>query len=598
MKHHSRPENAIAALIIALFLCLGIIALAFGWMSFASLQSWLSSAAFDGKADFLTIERYRKLVIGLRLLGAAFVVIAAVFWALRRRIAKMVQSFLGGLREIFGEIAEALQRDKEQEGIWHLAALALVLFLALGLRLFFIGLPIRYDEATTYLEYASKPLPVLLSYYSSPNNHLFHSLLVHFSTLLFGDGLWAIRLPALAAGWLIVPASYLVFRLLYDKQAGLMAAALTAVCPVLVEFSTNARGYTLVTLFLLIMLALLAHLRAKPHFAGWALLVLATALGFWTVPVMAFPVAVACAWWLLSPPAGQKILSWQHIGPLFYSMAAAALLTGLLYAPVVIGSGLETLWTASGAANRQTLQQVLPNVLSEPWALAMRHWPVLVPMGFFGLFLVGFLAHWITPHRGAWVGFAAIAGSGLVLIIIRTNPYDRVWLFATPIILGICGVGLTWLLRQIKIFQPTNIAFPAAAAALMLALGVFTAALSGIPDSNEGGALRNASAITKRIAKQWQSGDAVLTACPADEPLAYHFKRERLPLASVFALLTGGLQKADRVWVVAKQPPGPTLADLLKSAGSQLKDFKRPIVIERYPEAILYMMYRQSTPKR
>jgi hypothetical protein len=595
MKQPARLAKILALLIVALIFCLGVAALAFSWVSLTSLQSWLSGATFDGKADFLTIARYQKLIFGVRLLGAALLVLAAILCLLRRRMENLIKKLLSGIGEIIHDLMAAIREDIKSEGWQHLAALALIACAALALRLIFIGLPIRYDEATTYLEYASKPLPVLLSYYSSPNNHLFHSLLVHLSTLFLGNGLLAIRLPALAAGWLIVPASYLLFRLLYDKQSGLMAAALTAVCPVLVEFSSNARGYTLVSLFLLIILTLMAHLRTKASLAGWILVVVFSALGLWTVPVMMFPIAVACVWWLFSPPAGQGLLSWRRLKPLFLSMVAAALVTTLLYAPVMIGSGWETLWTASGSANRQMLQQVLPNVLFQPWTLTCRFLPDYLSIVLLGLLLAGFLAHWLLPHRGVWIGFAAIGGSSIVLMIVRTNPYDRVWLFATPIILGICAVGLTWLLRQISVFKRSHSASLVTVAALTFVLGVVTASSSGIRNSDEGGALRNAEIITKRIAKDWHSGDAVLTACPADEPLAYHFKRQVMPVAPVFALLTGGLQDAKRIWVVAKQPPGPTLADLLKSAGNQVKGFKPPTIIERYPQTTLYLMDRHNS---
>ena len=58
----------------------------------------------------------------------------------------------------------------------------------------------RFDEAFTFLRFASQPLLEGLTTYAEPNNHLFHTLLVHISTSLFGDQPWAIRLPALLAG--------------------------------------------------------------------------------------------------------------------------------------------------------------------------------------------------------------------------------------------------------------------------------------------------------------------------------------------------------------------------------------------------------------
>ena len=59
----------------------------------------------------------------------------------------------------------------------------------------------------------------------------------------------ALRAPAALAGVLCVPASYLAVRRLAGEAVGLAVAALTAVSPVLVAYSLNARAYPLVVLF-------------------------------------------------------------------------------------------------------------------------------------------------------------------------------------------------------------------------------------------------------------------------------------------------------------------------------------------------------------
>src|SRR5262245_38990681 len=86
------------------------------------------------------------------------------------------------------------------ESAWHLAALLSLVVLGVVLRVRALEQPINYDEAFTYLQYASRPFLIGLSNYSYPNNHLFHTLLVHASIRLFGSALWAIRIPACVAG--------------------------------------------------------------------------------------------------------------------------------------------------------------------------------------------------------------------------------------------------------------------------------------------------------------------------------------------------------------------------------------------------------------
>ena len=121
------------------------------------------------------------------------------FW-LRLRRATLF-SFLKQLARDFYKAA------REEDRV-HLCALLVILLLTIGLRLFFLFQPMRYDEANTFIQYASKPLYVRPSDYSLPNNHLFHTFLVHTAYLLLGNKPWVIRLPALIAGILLAPASY------------------------------------------------------------------------------------------------------------------------------------------------------------------------------------------------------------------------------------------------------------------------------------------------------------------------------------------------------------------------------------------------------
>lgn len=55
----------------------------------------------------------------------------------------------------------------------------IILVLALWVRIHFLSVPIRYDEAWGYNFYASKPLSYGLSQYIDPNNHLLNTFLVH-----------------------------------------------------------------------------------------------------------------------------------------------------------------------------------------------------------------------------------------------------------------------------------------------------------------------------------------------------------------------------------------------------------------------------------
>ena len=149
------------------------------------------------------------------------------------------------------------------------------------------------------LQFASRPIKVIVSNYHTPNNHVFHSLLVHFSYLLFGNHPWALRLPVLIAGVFVVPLSYLLIRMLYDRRSAILTAALVSWSAPMIEYSTYARGYAYLVTFTLLAFSLAFSLMQKCNAAAWVLMAFCSTLGFFTIPVMLYPFAILVFWILL-----------------------------------------------------------------------------------------------------------------------------------------------------------------------------------------------------------------------------------------------------------------------------------------------------------
>lgn len=133
----------------------------------------------------------------------------------------------------------------EKDPVWSSAILGFITLIALVLRVLLINQPIRYDEAYTFIFYASRLLNNILANYSAPNNHILHTLLVAVAYHLLGASPWIVRLPALVAGTLSVPAAYIAARRFFSSNQSLAAAALIAVTPGLIAYSANGRGYTM-----------------------------------------------------------------------------------------------------------------------------------------------------------------------------------------------------------------------------------------------------------------------------------------------------------------------------------------------------------------
>ena len=231
-------------------------------------------------------------------------------------------------------------------------ALLTILVVATLLRCAYLGREIRYDEARTYLRTARHSLWHVTTRYESPNNHVLHSVLVHFSTRLFGNSPYAIRLPALLAGIGVVWVTYQLGRVYFGSNAALLAAGLAAGWLPLVDYSVNARGYSLQALLVGLVFVNIERIcrgvsGRTPFITG---LLLAFAL--WTIPTGSFAVLAALLQVLLR--CGRRLRDWRllgDIGTLFGSGAVASL---VLYGPILLRPGnalLSNRWVAPLSAS-------------------------------------------------------------------------------------------------------------------------------------------------------------------------------------------------------------------------------------------------------
>jgi mannosyltransferase len=117
-------------------------------------------------------------------------------------------------------------------------------------------------------------------------------------TQLTGTGEFGLRSLSALAGVATVPVAYLLGAELRGRRAGIVAAALVAVNPMLLWYSQEARGYALLAFFT--ALAALHFVRAldsgRPrNFTAWGI---ASALALATHYFAIFPIALEAAWLL------------------------------------------------------------------------------------------------------------------------------------------------------------------------------------------------------------------------------------------------------------------------------------------------------------
>jgi Dolichyl-phosphate-mannose-protein mannosyltransferase len=177
------------------------------------------------------------------------------------------------------------------------APVAAITLLALLLRLPGLGDSVFGDELFTY-ELATRPgFGDMLHGVTGPLE-ISPPLYFAFAWVCakLGDPHVWIRVPSLVAGVALVPATYALGVRTLGRTAALVGATLLALSPFAIFYSTEARAYTLATLF--VLLAALALLAATEHggWRRWGLFALAACAALYSHYTAAFPLAAEVAW--------------------------------------------------------------------------------------------------------------------------------------------------------------------------------------------------------------------------------------------------------------------------------------------------------------
>ncbi len=332
---------------------------------------------------------------------------------------------------------------------WVYIALIVAITLAgAGLRIARLDHPMRGDESFNFLRFVTGAgLPSWLNY-ESPNNHLLNTLLEVVSTRLFGPDPIAIRLPALLAGIALIPAVASLARRCSGRfSAGLIAAVLISCSSILIEYSVNGRGYSLVCLATVAMAYFTVGIFENPsrvnQWIGWSV---AGVIGLWAVPVMLYPIGILSVLILLQilvvRPGAAQIKT--VLGRLAGALAAISLASLLLYLPSIVISGPGAVF-ANRFVRALPVGQVLADLPGEV-AKTISHWlrdtsllgKALVYCGLGGSLLA-------FARRRNTIYLLPIVAPVLLLFAAaahRVVPFPRVWLFMLPLLLACAAVGL------------------------------------------------------------------------------------------------------------------------------------------------------------
>jgi len=443
-------------------------------------------------------------------------------------------------RNFFHELGPTLKYLflPEKDPVWVYWVLGGITLIAFVLRVINLNRPILYDEAFTFIQYASRSFKYILAAYSAPNNHIFHTLLVGITYRLFGGQPWLLRLPAFTAGMLGIPATFLTARRFFSGLQSLAASLLVAVMAGFINYSTNGRGYTLVTLFALLLANFAALIVERQSLSALIAYGLTGALGFFTIPVFLYPMAGVSLWVAVTYLVDKD--SWQNrlrrLGIFLGVCVLSGLLTFILYSPVLFfGTGLESI-IGNEVVESMTWSNFIDGVstrIAITWGNWMRDLQPWMGNLFMGGFLLSLLFYRKTSRQKLPLQFFLFLAVAILLVVQRVAPFGRVFLYLEAFYLMFAAAGLIWLadlvIRKVAGSTWSNVIL--SVAILLVGLGVLTITLrntfaeSAVSNRDAQAEEYTANYILEHITPE----DTIVSTAPVDIQTAYYLKINGLP---------------------------------------------------------------------
>jgi hypothetical protein len=275
------------------------------------------------------------------------------------------------------------------------------------------------------------------------------------------------------------------------------------------------------------------------------------------------------------------------------TLVAVALLTLLLYAPVIAAFGPNSLVGNAFVAplSWSSFVEGLPSSLADTFA----RWHRDQPLPIWVALALGFVAGLALHRRLSPVRFSPVLGPLAfippVLVLQRVVPFERVWLFLLPLYLITAAAGLLFFTRWLPGRRNHPAAIGVMSVALCLGLAGKAVASQAVYRSEDTSTFRDAPAVADYLKDELRPGDRVLAAPPADLILEYYLAAEGLDAPR----LLYATFEARRLLAVVKVGPGEyPLARVIRwrLEPDEARGLT-PVLLRRYPRALVYELARR-----
>lgn len=572
-----RPQRMIL-LTSLLLLVLAAVAWWLSRLGFAPVKGYVDGLAPDGDVETYTGAFHERVRGNLRMLAAAAAAAAGLVFAGGRLLARSLPRGEVQRGTLWTDLRRALVKLNKRTSRTHKLFVGGLIVAGAVLRIVQLQAPIIYDEAFTYVYYAVRPLPVIISDYSYPNNQILHTLLVKLSTAVLGVHLWSLRLPALLAGILAMPLAYLFVRAHFNRYIGLLMLAFVASSGSLIEYSALGRGYSL-TWCLLLLGWLAGRHFAKTNALGSAIaLAVINALGMWTVTTMLYIAAACYLWLVLHLMTAYDTTLAKRMQRLALSFAIFLVLTGALYLPVIVVHGLGQLFhhPTMGDNSWEVFSTTHQDRTFDLYAYfndTAAGWVSI--LGLAGLVYAAYIS---TKFRLLLV--ALVLGAVPIVIAQRLVAPPRVWIYTLFVLHLSSAIALFYLLKLVQetLLPKLSKRVRTSVTALVVLVGLSWSGMRGIQDRIE--RFPEATWTAEYFRGALKPADRVMTEFPWEAPVEFHFREQRIPIAALYRPTTPGAT----LYVLVSPAREQTLEGVLMhhdhrpdqlTAPDRVKDWKR-----------------------
>ncbi len=539
---------------------------------YADIKTLLDRLPRDGSLEMFTPQFYQTSRVAFLLLGVVLLGLSALLLLYPARCSRVLHTIWAKIRHSLKALKVGrldLWRDLHGYPISlkHGVLLGLVLLAGITLRLLMIDLPLHYDEAYTYSEFARHSVGHIMSDYHVPNNHMLNSLLMHLSIRCLGIGPLALRLPALLAGMLLIGAVYIYGRRIAGPEGGLLAAWITTLSGAMIYYASQARGYSLIQLCTVLLFILGDYARRHKNLFVWLLIVLVLAAGFYCTPLMVYPCGMWLVWMAAAALRRQQLTAYgtrrRWLTALIVICLLVFAIVYLLYLPLTADGNVLRLLSSIQDVDISTgmLLQSVPAHIGD----VMREWREGFPLTISFVLLVGWTVSLFVRKKDdppVSPQFAFLLFIIPALLVQKPIFITRMWSFLIPLAAVWVAQGLIFLLDHI---QPLSLC-KVLLIGFALLTGIFggRTMLANYQDFHQEIIGDEAERVTQTIKEDFNDSDIFIISPQADAKYWYTFERYGLSQASIRDVKT---RPFDRAFVIVYPEVGESAEMLLDEYG-------------------------------